>query len=72
MNVSGLLQLFDQLPAFQTLNDDVAQKKAVEPLTLPTAARAAVLAKLFAQQKRPILLKSAKNKRWGRPSYMSA
>lgn len=60
MTVSGLLKIFDQLPAFSQLVAELDAKKAVPPLTLPTSARAAVLAKLYLQQRVPIVLLTGK------------
>ncbi len=60
MSVSGLLKIFDQLPAFHQLVAELDEKKAVPPLTLPAGARTAVLAKLYLQRKVPIILLTGK------------
>ena len=54
MNLTGILQVLDQLPAFEQLlaGLDAGQHG---PLHLPDGAKAAVLAHLHQQQKRPIL-----------------
>jgi len=55
MNLSTLLTLFDDLPAWQAFTDDLAGDEPTPPLQLPTSARAAVLSKLYLEQKRPFL-----------------
>lgn len=64
MDLSGILKLFDELPAYQefvqalegeTLGAEPAAV-AVTPLLLPASARAPVLAKLFRARQAPILL----------------
>ncbi len=56
MNISGLLELIAELPVFQELETAVQSRSAVQPLVLPTSARAAVLAQLYRNQKLPVVL----------------
>ena len=60
MTVSGLLNIFYELPAFGQLVAELDEKKSVPPLTLPTSARTAVLAQLYLQRKVPIVLITGK------------
>lgn len=58
MNLVGILDVFDQLPAFgqlvQALTDET--EGALPPLGLPRSARSAVLAKLFRLRQVPVIL----------------
>jgi transcription-repair coupling factor (superfamily II helicase) len=56
MSVSGLLPLFDQLPAFRTLVGDVQQHKRLAPLGVLRAAQPALLAALMRDLDRPLLI----------------
>ena len=56
MNLSGVLNLFEDLPAYNTLQNRLADEIEVAPLKLPLSARAPLLAKLFASNQRTILL----------------
>ena len=56
MTVSGLLNIFDELPAFGQLMAELDGKNAVPPLTLPTRARTAVLAQLYLKRQVPVVL----------------
>ena len=60
MSVSGLLNIFNELPAFGKLMAELDEKKTVPPLTLPTSARAAVLAQLYLQRRVPIVMLTGK------------
>ena len=60
MTVSGLLNIFNELPAFGQLIAELDEKKAVPPLTLPMSARTAVLAQLYRQRQVPIVLLTGK------------
>ncbi len=60
MSVSGLLHIFNELPAFGQLMAELDEKKAVPALTLPMSARTAVLAQLYQQRQVPILLITGK------------
>lgn len=60
MTVSGLLNIFNELPAFGELVAELDEKKAVPPLTLPTSARTAVLAHLYRQRNVPVVLITGK------------
>ncbi|MAT97299.1 MAG: transcription-repair coupling factor [Anaerolineaceae bacterium] len=60
MTVSGLLNIFNELPAFGQLMAELDEKKAVPPLTLPTSARTAVLAQLYLQRNVPVVLITGK------------
>ncbi|MCP5096284.1 MAG: hypothetical protein GY943_12090, partial [Chloroflexi bacterium] len=56
MTIFGLLNTFDELPAFKALLTAVETQAETVPLELPRSARAAVLAKLFMTQQRPVIL----------------
>jgi transcription-repair coupling factor (superfamily II helicase) len=56
MTVFGLLKAFDELPAFQELVTAVESQAIQTALQLPRSARAAILAKLYLTQQRPIVL----------------
>ncbi len=56
MSIFGLLEAFDDLPAFEEVSTAVNSQQPLPPLELPQAARAAVLAKLFQQRDAPVLL----------------
>ncbi len=56
MSISGLLSLFDELPAYASLTGGLAEKKRLPALRLPDGARAAVLARLYGEEKRPVIL----------------
>ncbi|MBK8901498.1 MAG: transcription-repair coupling factor [Anaerolineaceae bacterium] len=60
MTVSGLLNIFNELPAFGQLVAELDEKKPVPALTLPTSARTAVLAQLYLQRKVPVVLITGK------------
>ena len=55
MNLTGILQALDQLPAFEQLLTGLDDGQP-GPLHLPEGARSAVLAQLYRRQQRPILL----------------
>jgi len=55
MNLTGVLKFFEDLPAYNNLQDRLADEIGVAPLKLPPAARAPLLAKLFASGQRTIL-----------------
>ncbi len=56
MSVFGLLQAFDDLPAFQQFLAALDATEPVPPLELPISARPAVLAKLVASRRVPTIL----------------
>lgn len=56
MNASGILNIFDQLPAWAELRRELDKQQPVPPLLLPRSARAPVLAKLFQERRIPIVL----------------
>lgn len=60
MTVSGLLNIFNELPAFGRLVAELDEKKTVPALTLPLSARTAVLAQLYRQRNVPVLLITSK------------
>ncbi len=56
MTLSGILSIFDQLPAYQQVSETVRSNQHRDPLRLPTSGRAPILSRLFLDQTRPILL----------------
>ena len=56
MNISGILNIFDQLPAWAELGQVLDGEQPPPSLLLPRSARAPVLAKLFLQRRVPIVL----------------
>ena len=56
MSVSGILDIFDHLPAFNKLIESLNQPDPLPPLLLPKSARAAVLARLYLTQQVPVVL----------------
>ncbi|NLE45038.1 MAG: transcription-repair coupling factor [Chloroflexi bacterium] len=56
MNISGLLNLFESLPAYRALRDDLNAGIAPSPLGLLRAARPALLAALDRDLNRPLLV----------------
>ncbi len=56
MSVSGILQIYDQLPAFAQLVEAVEGQQPIPALMLPKGARPSILAKLYLEQQVPILL----------------
>ncbi|MCA9924099.1 MAG: DEAD/DEAH box helicase, partial [Anaerolineales bacterium] len=56
MSISGLLQAFDDLPAFQEFLTALDGSEPVPPLELPMSARPAILAKLLAARRVPTVL----------------
>ena len=60
MTISGLLPLFDELPAYQELAGKLQERKTPLPLLLPISARAALLARLYQELQVPILLVTGK------------
>jgi transcription-repair coupling factor (superfamily II helicase) len=56
MTVSGLLNVFPELPAFRQLLDAVQNQQSVPALLLPKGARPSVLAELYLQRQTPVLL----------------
>ncbi|MCB8946258.1 MAG: transcription-repair coupling factor [Ardenticatenaceae bacterium] len=55
MNITGLLNAFDDLPAWQAFVAEIEKKTPLAPLRLPRSARTAVLAKLFHTCNAPIV-----------------
>ena len=60
MDLSGILKVFDELPAFSAVMQGLDGETAVPPLLLPPGARAPVLARLFRSRQVPILLLTGK------------
>ena len=60
MTIAGLLQLFDELPAYQELSANLSERKTPTPLLLPNNVRAALLARLHVDLNVPILLLTGK------------
>ncbi|UCC54736.1 MAG: transcription-repair coupling factor [Anaerolineaceae bacterium] len=56
MTISGLLDIFDQLPAYGQLVGALAQQRLAAPLLMPKSARAMLLARLYQDHRAPILL----------------
>ncbi|HRQ37407.1 MAG TPA: transcription-repair coupling factor [Chloroflexota bacterium] len=56
MSVSGILQIYDQLPAFAQLVEAVEGQQHMPALMLPKGARPSILAKLYLERRVPILL----------------
>ncbi len=55
MSISGLLLLFDELPAYRGLSAALAEHVILPPLGLPDSARAAILARLYQDHKGPLI-----------------
>ena len=60
MSVTGLLQVFDELPAYSRLQAALAEKQPIPALQLPPSGRAAVLARLYMELRVPIVLLTGK------------
>jgi transcription-repair coupling factor (superfamily II helicase) len=56
MNISGILEAFDQLPAFESFLSQVSKGSVSQPLALPASARPPTLARLFMATQRTMLL----------------
>lgn len=56
MSVSGILQIYDQLPAFGELVNTLQAQQPVPALLLPKGARPSILAKLYLERHVPIVL----------------
>jgi len=56
MNISGILEAIDQLPAYKNLPEQVASRSITKPLGLTLSARSPVLAHLFSSGQRTMLL----------------
>ena len=56
MTVSSLLDIFDQLPAYGELVEQLGQQTAVPPLLLAKGARPSILSRLYLDRKTPIIL----------------
>ncbi|NJN55772.1 MAG: hypothetical protein HC804_14120, partial [Anaerolineae bacterium] len=56
MSVSGILEIYDQLPAFAELVNTLNEQQPAPALLLPQGARPSVLAKLYLERKVPIVL----------------
>jgi len=56
MSIAGLLDLFEDLPAYRQLREELRQKVVVPPQLLPSSARAAVSARLYQDQQAPLFL----------------
>ena len=56
MSISGLLDFFDELPAYGALSRALRGKEQLRPLELPESARAATLARLYQDHDGPVVL----------------
>ncbi|MCP4356538.1 MAG: transcription-repair coupling factor [Chloroflexi bacterium] len=56
MSVSGILEIFDQLPAYTQLVAELNQQKPISALMLPKGARPSIVAKLYLEKRVPVLL----------------
>lgn len=56
MSVTGLLSVFDELPAWAELRQALDARQALPALLLPPSARAPVLARLFVERRVPLVL----------------
>ena len=56
MTVSGLLDFFDDLPAYRSLSEELGKKEPLAPLGLPEYGRAAALARLYVDHGGPVVL----------------
>lgn len=56
MNISGILDLFDHLPAYAQVKEKLAEQREMLPLGLPKAARPPILARLFQEAAAPTIL----------------
>jgi transcription-repair coupling factor (superfamily II helicase) len=56
MNLSGILNLLNELPAYRQVLANLEHGANLRPFLLPKSARPPLLAHLFLQQKKPILL----------------
>ena len=56
MSVSGILQIYDQLPTFGELVNALQAQQSIPALLLPKGARPSILAKLYLERRVPILL----------------
>ncbi len=56
MSISGLLRIFDQLPAWTELQQALDKRQPLPALLLPASARAPVLARLFLEKRAPVVL----------------
>ncbi len=56
MSISGILDIFNQLPAFQQLTTQLDGSEPLPPLLLPQTARAAVLSRLYLSRQVPVVL----------------
>ncbi len=56
MSISGILDIFNQLPAWQELSVALDSRKPLPALLLPRSARAPVLARLFMERQVPVIL----------------
>ena len=56
MSISGLLDFFDDLPAYRSFQEVLGKKEPLPPLGLPEYSRAATLARLYADHNGPVVL----------------
>ena len=56
MSISGLLEFFDELPAYGALSSALQGNESLRPLELPESARAATLARLYQDHDGPVVL----------------
>ncbi|HIP70571.1 MAG TPA: hypothetical protein EYH05_04160, partial [Anaerolineae bacterium] len=60
MTVSGLLKIYDELPAFGALAEALGQHEPIPALLLPQGARPSIAARLYLEQRAPVLLLTGK------------
>ena len=60
MTVSGLLQIYDELPAFSALAEALGRQEPIPALLLPQGARPSIAARLYLEQNAPVLLLTGK------------
>lgn len=56
MSISGILDIFEQLPAYQKLGQALNGEGDISALMLPKGARPSIVAKLYLEKQLPILL----------------
>ena len=56
MTISGLLSIFDELPAYRQLAATLDKNISSPALLLPKSARAPLLARLYQERQIPVLL----------------
>lgn len=56
MSISGILDIFNELPAWQKLSEALDSRQPLPALLLPRSPRAPVLARLFVERQVPVVL----------------